>query len=257
VISFLGSGVSNFLDLTACARAGITVMNVPRYGDSAVAEHTLALILAATRRIAEYDRLVRDGGWGVTGLSRELGTTTLGILGLGGIGTRVAQLSSRLGMPVIAWTRSGRSGRERGGAKLAPLDAVLSESDVVSLHLPLVPETVGIVSRARMANMKPGAILVNTARAELVDEDALIEALERGRLAGAALDVLWQEPPPVGHRLLQLPNVLITPHVAFATREASERVMRTAVENLANYFAGGPRHVVTAPARATNAAVHR
>ena len=256
-ISFLGTGVSNFLDPTACARAGITVMNVPRYGDSAVAEHTLALILAATRRIAEYDRRVRDGGWGVVGLCRELETTTLGILGLGGIGTRVAQLASRLGMPVVAWTRSGRGGDVRSGARLAALDAVLSESDVVSLHLPLVPDTVGIVSRARLANMKPGSILINTARAELVDEDALIEALERGPVAGAALDVLWQEPPPAGHRLLQLPNVLITPHVAFATREASERMVRTAVENLVDYFAGGPRHVVIEPAGATRPTVRR
>lgn len=247
-VSFLGSGVSNFLDLEACARAGITVMNVQRYGDAAVAEHTLALILAAVHRVVDYDRLVKEGGWGVRGMRRELDTMTLGILGLGGIGIRVAHMASRIGMSVVAWTRSGRPGDVRDGVRLDALDAVLSESDVVSLHLPLVRETAGIVSHARLAAMKPGAILVNTARAELVDEVALIEALKRGSLASAALDVFWREPPPAGHPLLDLENVIITPHVAFATREASERMMRTAIENLVGYFAGEPRHVVGVPA---------
>jgi D-3-phosphoglycerate dehydrogenase len=256
-VSFLGSGVSNFLDLEACARAGVTVMNVPRYGDRAVAEHTLALVLAAVHRVVEYDRLVRTGGWGVSGMSRELDTMTLGILGLGGIGTRVAHMASRLGMAVVAWTRSGRPGEVRDGVRLEALDAVLSESDVVSLHLSLAPETAGIISRARIAAMKPGAILVNTARAELIDEAALIESLERGPLASAALDVLWREPPPADHPLLAMENVLITPHVAFATREASERMLRTAIENLVGYFTGEPRHVVSLPAGTGAAAVRR
>lgn len=256
-VSFLGTGVSNFLDLEASTRAGITVMNVPRYGDTAVAQHSLALMLAAIHKVTEYDRLVRRGGWGITGLSREIEATTLGILGLGGIGSRLAQLASRLGMPVLAWTRSGRPGEVRAGARLEALDAVLAHSDVVSLHLPLVPDTAGILSRARLATMKPGSILVNTARAELVDEEALIEALEHGPLAAAALDVLWKEPPPAGHRLLELPNVVLTPHVGFATREASERMLRTAIENLVGYFAGEPRHVVAAAASAGKAAVER
>jgi D-3-phosphoglycerate dehydrogenase len=243
-VSFLGSGVSNFVDLEACAKAGITVMNVPRYGDSAVAEHTLALILACIRKIVEYDRSVRQDAWGVIGLSSELQATTLGVLGLGGIGTRVARLASSLGMRVVAWTRSGRPGEVRHGARLDTLDAVLSVSDVVSLHLPLVPDTAGILSPARLARMRPGSILVNTARAELVDEEALIGVLEHGPLAGAALDVLWNEPPPADHRLLQLTNVVITPHVAFATTQASERMLSTAMENLVSYFAGEPRHVV-------------
>jgi D-3-phosphoglycerate dehydrogenase / 2-oxoglutarate reductase len=256
-ISFLGSGVSNFVDLDASARAGITVMNVPRYGDSAVAEHTLALMLAAVHRVVEYDRLVKDGGWAVSGLSRELDTMTLGVLGLGGIGARVAHLASRLGMSVVAWTRSGRPGEVRDGVRLEELDTVLAQSDVVSLHLSLAPETVGIVSRARLAAMKPGAILVNTARAELVDEVALIDALERGPLASAALDVLWREPPPAGHPLLAMRNVMITPHVGFATREASERMVRTGIENLVGYFAGEPRNVVSPPASTGAAAVQR
>lgn len=244
-ISFLGSGVSNFLDLEASARAGITVMNVPRYGDAAVAEHTLALILACIRRVVEYDRSVKEGAWGVTGLSRELQATTLGILGLGGIGTRVARLASALGMRVVAWTRSGSPGEVRDGTRLDALESVLSASDVVSLHLPLVPDTAGILSAARLARMRPRSVLVNTARAELVDEEALIEALEHGPLAGAALDVLWNEPPPADHRLLQLTNVVVTPHVAFATREASERMLSTAIENLVGYFGGESRHVVS------------
>lgn len=256
-VSFLGSGVSNFLDLQASARAGITVMNVPRYGDNAVAEHTLALILSSIRRVVEYDRLVKDGGWRVTGLSRELETTTLGILGLGGIGSRVAQLASRLGMQVVAWTRSGRPGEVRSGARLAALDAVLSDSDVVSLHLPLVPETAGILSGARLAAMRPGSILVNTARAELVNQEALIDALEHGPLALAALDVFWKEPPPADHRLLRLGNVVLTPHVAFATREASLRMLRTALENLVGYFAGEPRHVVGEATSAGGQAIRR
>jgi D-3-phosphoglycerate dehydrogenase len=256
-VSFLGSGVSNFLDLDACARAGVTVMNVPRYGDSAVAEHSLALMLAALHKVVAYDRLVREGGWEVTGLSRELEAITLGVIGLGGIGARVAQLGLRLGMPVIAWTRSGRPGDVRAGARLGALDDVVAESDVLSLHLPLVPDTAGILSRARLQAMKPGSILVNTARAELVDEEALLEALERGPLGAAALDVLWKEPPPAGHRLLELPNVVITPHVGFATREASMRLLSTGIDNLVGYFAGEPRHVVVASAVAGTAAVRR
>jgi D-3-phosphoglycerate dehydrogenase / 2-oxoglutarate reductase len=250
-ISFLGSGVSNFVDLEASTRAGITVMNVPRYGDTAVAEHTLALILAAVRRVVEYDRSVKDGAWALAGLSRELEATTLGLLGLGGIGRQVARLASSLGMRVVAWTRSGSPGEVRDDTRLDALDRVLSESDVVSLHLPLVDDTVGILSAARLASMKAGSILVNTARAELVDEAALIEALEHGPLGGAALDVLWKEPPPVNHRLLQLTNVVVTPHVAFATREASERMLSTAIENLVGYFKGESPHVVNTATGAT------
>jgi D-3-phosphoglycerate dehydrogenase / 2-oxoglutarate reductase len=250
-ISFLGSGVSTFVDLEASARAGITVMNVPRYGDTAVAEHALALILASIRKVVEYDRSVKEGAWGLTGLSRELQTTTLGILGLGGIGRQVARLASGLGMRVVAWTRSGRPGEVRDGTRLDALDSVLSESDVVSLHLPLVRDTAGILSAARLARMRPGSILINTARAELVDEEALIEALEHGPLAGAALDVLWKEPPPANHRLLRLTNVVVTPHVAFATREASERMLSTAIENLVGYFRGEPPHVVNSATGAT------
>jgi D-3-phosphoglycerate dehydrogenase len=246
-VSFLGSGVSNFVDLGASARKGVTVMNVPGYSDSAVAEHTLALIFASIRGVVEYDRLVRSGGWGLTGLHRELQTTTLGILGLGGIGTRVAALASSLGMRVTAWTRSGHPGQVRGGCRLDTLENVLSGSDIVSLHLPLLPETAGILSAARLSEMKPGSILVNTSRAELVDERALIEALEHGPLASAALDVLWEEPPPADHPLLRLPNVVLTPHVGFGTREASERMFRTAIENLVGYFAGQPGHVVCQP----------
>lgn len=245
-ISFLGHGVSNFLDLQACAQAGITVMTVPRYGDAAVAEHTLALILASIRGVVQYDALVRAGDWRVTGLARELATTTLGIVGLGGVGTRVAKMASRLGMPVIAWTRSGRPGEVRDGTRLTRLDTVISQSDVVSLHLPLAPDTVGILSADRLATMRPGAILVNTARAELVEEEALIAALRHGPLALAAFDVFWQEPPAADHPLLQMRNVILTPHVAFATADASKRMVRTAVDNLVGYFAGEPRHVVLA-----------
>jgi D-3-phosphoglycerate dehydrogenase / 2-oxoglutarate reductase len=256
-VSFLGSGVSNFLDLEAARLAGITVMNVPRYGDSGVAEHTLALILASIRKIVQYDRMVKEHGWGVTSLSRELGALTLGVLGLGGIGTQVAELASRLGMQVVGWTRSGRPGELRDGVRLATLDAVLSSSDVVSLHLPLTSSTVGILSRGRLQAMRRGAILVNTARAELVDEAGLIAAVEHGPLALAALDVLWKEPPPAEHPLLRLPNVILTPHVAFATEEASERMVRTAVENLVGYFTGEPRNVVAGAARARSEAVER
>jgi glycerate dehydrogenase len=133
----------------------------------------------------------------------------------------------------------------------------VAESDVLSLHLPLVPDTAGILSRARLQAMKPGSILINTARAELVDEEALIEVLERGPLGAAALDVLWKEPPPAGHGLLELPNVVITPHVGFATREASVRLLSTGIDNLVGYFAGEPRHVVVASAVAGTPAVRR
>lgn len=243
-VSFLGSGVSNFVDVEAASRAGVTVMNVPRYGDTAVAEHTLALVLAAMRRIVEYDHLVRGGGWGVAGFARELDTTTLGLLGLGGIGGRVAGLASSLGMRVVAWTRSGRPGEVRSGATLRPLDAVLAESDVVSLHLPLAPGTEGILSGERLAQMRPGSILVNTARAELVDESGLVAALEYGPLAAAALDVSWSEPPPADHPLLRLENVILTPHVAFATREASQRLLTVGIQNIVDYFGGRPHNVV-------------
>jgi D-3-phosphoglycerate dehydrogenase len=235
-VVFLGTGARSYMDPDALAdELGIAVHLIRNYGDRAVAEHAVALLFAAARGIAAMDRGVRAGGWPRTE-GVQLGGKVLGLVGCGGIGRETARIALGLGMRVLVWNRSDVALPD--GAERAPsLEALLAASDAVSLHLLLVDATRGILSRERLAAMKPGALLVNTARGALVDEDALVEALASGRLRHAALDVFDAEPLPAGHRLAALPNVTLSAHSAFRTPEANENLVGAAFGHLARLAA--------------------
>lgn len=246
MISILGTGTDN-VDLAACARRGIVVTNTPGVGAPSVAELTLALILAVARAIPISDARLRRGEWQhVEG--PELEGKTLGLLGLGAIGSRVARLGHGLGMHVIAWTFSQNEERAaRLGVELVERDDVFRRADVVSVHLRNTAEMRGCVGRHELGLMKPSAILINTARAGLLDQAAVVEALRAGRLAGAGLDVYEEEPlPPEKNPFKDLPNVVLTPHVGAVTHEASARSRAMPVDNILAFAAGQPAHVVNA-----------
>ncbi|MFL6796254.1 MAG: 2-hydroxyacid dehydrogenase [Xanthobacteraceae bacterium] len=225
-IVFLGTGASSYMDVSALQSLGITVHTIKGYGDTAVAEHTIALMFASCREIARMDRAVRRGMW-APHESMQLRGKTLGLIGLGGIGREVARIAVGIGMRVIAWNRTPRSD---AGVTLTGLDDLLGRADIVSLHLALNEETRGLLDARRMARLKRGAILINTARADLVEEGALLEALRAGHIRHAALDVFHTEPLATDHPLVQMENVTLTTHAAFRTVEASETLMRRAIE---------------------------
>lgn len=228
-IVFLGTGAGSFIDLDAAQRLGITVRSYRGYGDRSVAEHAFALMLAAAHRIAEMDRDIRAGSFQPKN-SIELLGKTVGVVGTGGIGREMIRLCAAIGMKVLAWNRSGVPADLP--CEPVGLDDLLRRADVVSLHLALNDETRGLLSREKLSLMKPGVIFVNTARGALVDEQALIAMLEDGRIAHAALDVFVEEPLPLDHPFRRLPNVTMTPHAAFMTREASINLLRMALEIL-------------------------
>ena len=237
LISIWGTGFEH-VDLAACHARGITVTHTPGVNAHAVAEHTMALILAVLRRIPEMDSTLRAGNWPRERLT-QLEGKTLGIVGLGAIGQRVAALAKPFGARLLAWTRTNNDPRAAAaGARWTPIETLLAESDVVSLHLRLAPETTDFLDATRLAMMKRSAILINTARAALVERDALLAALRDGRIAGAGLDVFHTEPLPADDPLLALRNVVLTPHNAGTTTEAVEAGLRRAVENVASYLAG-------------------
>jgi D-3-phosphoglycerate dehydrogenase len=247
-ISYLGTGAANMIDLPEAAARGITVCNTPGYGNNAVAEHALALLFAVARDIPRLDRTLRTEGWNQLAPGFELRGKKLGLIGLGGIGTRLAELAAALGMEVLAWTRNPSPERaRRSGVTFAPLETVLGESDVISLHLLLTPETQNLLGAPELDCMKLGAVFINTARAELVDEAALIARLRTGRIAAAGIDVYLKEPLPNNHPLLELDNVVVTPHVGFNTPEATVALVDMGIDNLVQYFAGDPINVVAAP----------
>ncbi len=239
-----GVGV-NHIDLAACRRRGLLVTNTPGVVTDATADHAMALLLAAARRVAEADRLVRRGGW--TGmdpgwmLGTEVTGKTLGIVGFGRIGQAVARRAAGFELRVLY---AGPRAVGHPGAEQVELDRLLAESDFVSLHVPLTPETRHLVSRQRLARMKPGAILVNTARGPVVDDAALAEALASGRLAAAALDVFPDE-PRVPAVYLGLENVVLTPHLGSGTRETRAAMTRMVLEEVHRVARGEPpRHPV-------------
>jgi phosphoglycerate dehydrogenase-like enzyme len=247
LISIWGTGVDN-VDLEACRRRGVTVTNTPGVNADAVAEHTIALMLAVLRRLPALDRDVRAGQW-PRGFLVQAHGKTLGLVGVGAIGSRVAAIARALGMTVLAWSYRGDDARAAAaGARPTPLDPLLAESDVVSLHLRLAPETQGFLDAGRLGRLRPTAVLVNTARGALVDKDALLAALREGRLAGAGLDVFHEEPIPAGDPILALPAVLLTPHNAGSTREVIEAGLHRAVQNIEHFLHGAPTDVVVAPA---------
>jgi D-3-phosphoglycerate dehydrogenase len=229
-IVFLGTGAASYIDLAAAERLGIRVRAYGGYGDQSVAEHAIALMFAAARQLAAMDRAIRAGHWEpLNGI--ELAGKTLGVIGTGGIGKAMVRLGAGLGMAVIAWNRSGVP--DDLPCRAVELDELLRTADVVSLHLVLNDQTTGFLDARRIGLLKPGAILINTARGAIVDEAALLAALEAGRIGHAGLDVFASEPLGADHPLAALPNVTLTAHAAFATREASERLLRMALELLA------------------------
>lgn len=225
-VIFLGTGARSYMDPEALAGLGITVHTIKGYGDTAVAEHAFALMWAATRGIARMDRDMRRGEW-VRTEGMQLTGKTIGLLGFGGIGAEMARLARGVGMRVLAWNRTAR---EADGVRFVGIDELLAESHVVSVHLLLTDATRGFLGAERLARLRPGAILVNTARGAIVDEAAMIAALRAGTLAHAALDVFDEEPLPPGHVLATLENVTLSAHSAFRTPEASETLIRRALD---------------------------
>ena len=236
----------NIVDVAAARERGIPVCNVPEYSTPNVVQATWALILELANRVGHHDRTVHEGHWAAChdfcywhGDLVELAGLTLGIVGHGRIGRGVAAVGRAFGMRVIHHRRQGG-----GDPACVDLDTLFREGDVVSLHCPLTSETKGLVDARRLALMKPTAFLVNTARGPLVDEVALAAALNAGQIAGAAVDVLSVEPPPVSNPLLMAKNCVITPHVAWATRDARRRLIDVTAANLAAFAAGEPQNVV-------------
>ena len=239
----------NIIDVDAAREHGIVVTNVPTYGTMSVAQMVIAHLLNLTQRVGDHAEAVREGRWASSAdwcfwdfPLLELGAMTMGIVGYGRIGQATAGLAQAFGMKVIAHNRSAIA--KSSNVHLVDLDALFRESDVVSLHCPLTQETTRLVNRERLAMMKSTALLINTSRGALVDEGALADALNNGRLAGAGLDVLDAEPPTAGNPLFTAKNCYITPHIAWATRESRQRLLDLAVENVAKFLAGRPRNVV-------------
>jgi D-3-phosphoglycerate dehydrogenase len=226
-VVFLGTGARSYMNPEELAELGIAVHLIRGYGDTAVAESTIALMWAAARGIARMDREMRAGNW-LREDGMQLTGKTLGLIGFGGIAAEVARIALGSGMRVIAWNRSPKN---FPGVDFTTLDKLLAESHVVSLHLLLNDETRGFLSRERIAAMKPGVILVNTARGAMVDEAAMIDALNSGHIRHAGLDVFNIEPMPANHPLTKLPNVTLSAHSAFRTPEASENLMGAAWEH--------------------------
>ena len=225
-VVFLGTGAASYMNVAELAALGVTVHTIKGYGDTAVAEHTIALMMACGRDIARMDRGIRTGTW-TPREGMQLSARTLGIIGLGGIGREVARIAHGIGMKVVAWNRSPRPD---AGIARVDLDTLLATADVVSLHLALNEETRGFLDAGRIARLKPGAILINTARGALTDEAALIAAVKSGHIRHAGLDVFHAEPLRPDHPLANMHNVTLTAHAAFRTLEASMTLLRRAID---------------------------
>ena len=226
-VVFLGTGARSYMNPEELGELGIEVHLIKGYGDTAVAECAIALMWAAARGIAQMDREMRAGNW-LREDGMQLTGKTLGVIGFGGIAAEVARIALGSGMRVLAWNRSPKA---FAGVEFVTLDKLLAESDVVSLHLLLNDETRGFLSAKHIAAMKPGVILINTARAAMVDEAAMIAALKSGHIRHAGLDVFNTEPLPMDHPLTKLPNVTLSAHSAFRTPEASLNLMGAAWEH--------------------------
>jgi glycerate dehydrogenase len=250
-IGVLATGY-NVVDVKAAKERGVIVSNIPTYGTASVAQHAVALMLELTNQVKVHADAVSQGEWSThtdwcftkTPLV-ELADKTLGIVGFGRIGRQMATIGHALGMRIVAHDAHETDAPSYPGFRFAPLDQLLREADVVSLHCPLLPATQGLVNSKTLALMKPTAFLINTSRGPLVVDQDLADALNEGRIAGAGLDVLSVEPPPPGHPLIGARNCLITPHTAWASRESRSRLMDLAVANLAAFRDGKPINVVS------------
>ena len=226
-VVFLGTGARSYMNPEELAELGISVHLIKGYGDTAVAESAIALMWASARVLAQMDREMRGGNW-LREDGMQLTGKTLGLIGFGGIAAEVARIARGSGMRVIAWNRTPKTS---AGVEFVSLDRLLADSHVVSLHLLLNDETRGFLSRERIVALRPGVILVNTARGALVDEAAMLEALNSGHIRHAGLDVFNVEPLPRDHPLTKLPNVTLSAHSAFRTPEASENLISAAWEH--------------------------
>jgi glycerate dehydrogenase len=248
-VAVLATGF-DVVDAAAARARNIPVSNVPAYSTASVAQHTIALLLELASHVGLHAAAVRRGDWARSPdftfsrePIRELAGQSLGLVGFGAIGQRVASIAQALGMRVFA-TPSRRVPTPPAGVEYRPLDALFAESDVLSLHCPLTPATRSLVDANRLASMQRTALLINTARGALIDEPALVRALLDGVIAGAALDVLTLEPPPSEHPLVSAPRCLITPHQAWTSRAARERLLAVTVANVEGFISGHPQHVV-------------
>jgi len=248
LVAVLATGY-NIVDVEAARRRGIAVSNVPTYGTRSVAQMVFAHVLNLTQRVGDHADTVRRGRWSKSedfcywdSPLIELDGLAMGIVGLGRIGCATAELAAAFGMRVVAHDVAAVDPPQ--WVRMVDLEDLFRTSDVVSLHCPLTEDNRGLINARRLALMKPTALLINTSRGSLVDEAALAEALRSGRLAGAGLDVLSIEPPPEDHPLLGLDNCFITPHIAWATRSARARLMKTVVENVAAFIGGSPENLV-------------
>lgn len=240
----------NVVDCEACAKRNIPVTNVPSYGTAAVAQFTLALMLELCYRIGHHDQAVHSGRWSSSDSfcfwdtpQMELAGKTLGIIGFGRIGQSVAKLGRAFGMNVLTYTRTPKS-QHQDLAEQVSLEELYHRSDFISLHCPLLPGNTGMINAEAIRAMKDGAFLINTARGGLLDEAAVAQALSCGKLGGAAVDVVSQEPMQRDNPLLTAPNCIITPHMAWAPIESRQRLLDCVVENIRGYLAGDPQNVV-------------
>lgn len=238
------------VDSSAARERGVAVVNVPEYGTDSVAQHAIALLLQLCNRTAEHDTAIREGQWQRCGHFSfwnfpliELSGKRIGLVGYGQIGRRVARIAQALGMEIWVTTRTLVDTSEVP-IREVKLDELFSQSDVISLHCPATPETIGLVDRERLARVRPEAMLINTARGQLVVERDLADALNHDRLAAAGLDVMTEEPLPLDSPLLTAKNCILTPHQAWASLAARRRLMATTVENIGAFLASQPIHVV-------------
>ena len=240
----------NVVDIAAARARNIPVCNVPAYSTAAVSQFTFALLLELCHRIGHHDKTVHEGKWAACPdfcywdtPQMELAGKTMGIIGFGRIGQAVGRIAEAMGMKVLAYSRSHRPEGE-AIAEYVDLDTLLARSDVVSLHCPLFPETENLINAEAISKMKDGAILLNTARGPVIDENAVAQALKCGKLRGAAMDVVSQEPIIADNPLLSAPNCIITPHMAWAPMETRQRILDVTVESINSFLSGSPVNVV-------------
>ncbi|MEX2428831.1 MAG: D-2-hydroxyacid dehydrogenase [Bacteroidales bacterium] len=249
-IGVLATGF-NVVDTEAAREQGIIVTNVPTYGTTAVAQYTIAMLLELCHHIGEHSRAVKNGDW-TRGSDFcfwnyplvELADKTLGIIGFGRIGQATAKIAQAFGLNILAYDNYENPELENAACKYVPLDELLAKSDIISLHCPLFDSTKGIIDKNNIAKMKNGVMIINTSRGPLIVEEDLRQALESGKVAGAAVDVVSSEPISSDNPLLKAKNCIITPHIAWAPKESRARLMNTAIENLQAFINGNPINVV-------------
>ena len=246
-IGVLATGY-NVVDVACAREMGVPVCNIPTYGTTAVAQFTMALLLELCHHVGAHSRLARNGAWADCPdfcfwryPLVELAGKTMGLIGYGRIGKAVASLAKAFGMRIIFYDTFAPADEN---AEKVPLETLFRQSDVISLHCPLFPENTGIINAGAIDKMKPGVLILNTARGPLINEADLAQALEEGKVGGAAVDVLSQEPPRKDNLLLSAPNCLVTPHIAWAPKERRQRLMNIAVENVRAFLDGKPQNVV-------------